>query len=287
MTGLTVVDTALFSWFGKLVILLLIQFGGLGIITFMTVFLTNPRGRISFASRKLIGDYTTPEIGSNPRRIVGSVVLFTLVIELAGALALYPVMRGAVVRQAGFHAVFHAVSAFCNAGFSTFRDNLEGFTTSPVVNITIMLLIVLGGIGFVVMEDLRERAIGRRRRLSLHTRLVLALTGLLIVAGTAVYLAFEWSRAYARTRARTEAHGRRVPGRHPPHGGLRHRCPVRAVGALAGVHALPDVRRGIPRLDGRGHQDDHLLHHPRDDPARVRGARGRAAPAPQALPAHP
>jgi len=125
------------------------------------------------------------------------VVAFTLLIELAGAVLLWTAFRGDVEAHAPFAAVFHSVSAFCNAGFSTFSTNLEAYVTNPTVTLTVALLIVLGGIGFVVMEDVVERVVGRRRRLALHTRLVLGMTGCLIVVGTAAYLVFEWSRAYA------------------------------------------------------------------------------------------
>jgi trk system potassium uptake protein TrkH len=197
VTGLTSVDTSLFSSFGKLVIMLLIQFGGLGIITFMTIFLANPRGKISLASRKLIGDYYVSSVEANPRKIIRSVILFTLAIEVAGAIALYFVFRHSVGGSAGFDALFHAVSAFCNAGFSTFSNNLESYVAEPTVNFTIMGLIVLGGLGFVVMEDLIERAAGRRKRLSLHTKLVLAMTGGLIFSAAAIFLLFEWGRGYS------------------------------------------------------------------------------------------
>jgi trk system potassium uptake protein TrkH len=196
VTGLTSVDTSQYSGFGRTVLLLLIQFGGLGLITFMTMFLANPRGRISFTSRKLIGDYYVGSVEVNPRKIIRSVVVFTLAIELAGALCMLPVFRRAVGAGAGFYAIFHAVSAFCNAGFSLFPDNLERFVTNPVINLTIMGLIVCGGIGFVVIEDVAERLVGKRRRFTLHTRLVLAVTGVLIVGGAALYLAFETGNAY-------------------------------------------------------------------------------------------
>ncbi len=197
VTGLTAVDTSLYTAFGKLVILLLIQFGGLGIITFLTIFLAAPRARISFASRKLVGDYFVSSVESNPRKIARSVVAFTLIIELAGAVILWTAFRRTVSDRAPFVAVFHAISAFCNAGFSTFSSNLEGFVAEPVVCITVIALVILGGIGFVVMEDVVERALGRRRRLSLHTRLVLAMTASLLLAGAAVYAALEWSHGYA------------------------------------------------------------------------------------------
>jgi trk system potassium uptake protein TrkH len=196
VTGLTVVDTSLYSGFGRTVVLLLIQFGGLGLITFMTLFLATPRGKISFASRKLIGDYYVSSVEVNPRKIVRSVVAVTLAIEVVGALCLLPAFQRGVGIRAGFYALFHAVSAFCNAGFALFPDNLERYVASPLVNITMMGLIVLGGIGFVVIEDIAERAVGRRRRLSLHTRLVLSMTGVLIVAGAIVYLVLESGNAY-------------------------------------------------------------------------------------------
>jgi trk system potassium uptake protein TrkH len=200
VTGLVTVDTAMYSMFGRLVILLLIQFGGLGIITFMTIFLANPRGRISFASRKLIGDYYVGSVEINPRRIIRGVLVSTVVIEVLGAACMAPALWRAVGSRAPFYALFHAVSAFCNAGFSLFSDNLERFVTNPAINLAVMALVVLGGLGFVVIEDLTERALGRRRHLSLHTRLVLPTSAVLIVLGAAVFLAFEATRAYAGLR---------------------------------------------------------------------------------------
>ncbi len=196
MTGLTSVDTSQYSGFGRTVVLLLIQFGGLGLITFMTIFLANPRGRISFASRKLIGDYYVGSVEVNPRKIIRSVVIFTLGIELVGALCMLPVFLRTVGKRAGFYALFHSVSAFCNAGFSLFPDNLERYVTNPLINFSIMGLIVLGGLGFLVIEDVAERLAGRRRRLTLHSRLVLAVTAILLAGGVVVYLVLEAGNAY-------------------------------------------------------------------------------------------
>jgi trk system potassium uptake protein TrkH len=97
-----------------------------------------------------------------------------------------------------FTSLFHSVSAFCNAGFSTFSTNLEAYVADPVVSVAVMTLIVLGGVGFVVMQDLSDTLVlGRKTRLSLHTKGVLLLTGCLILGGAALYLAFEHGRAYA------------------------------------------------------------------------------------------
>jgi trk system potassium uptake protein TrkH len=195
VTGLVSVDTALYTFFGKTVIVLLIQFGGLGIITFATIFLANPRGKISLANRKLIGDYYLSSIEVNPRKIIRNIIVLTLSIELMGALCMFPVFFQKLGWRAAFTSVFHAVSAFCNAGFSTFSDNLAGYVASPTVNFAIMGLIVLGGMGFLVQEDLIKRAMGRHKRLSLHTKLVLSITAVLIIGGALVYLLFEWSGA--------------------------------------------------------------------------------------------
>jgi trk system potassium uptake protein TrkH len=196
VTGLTSVDTSQYSGFGRVVVMLLIQFGGLGLITFMTIFLATPRRRISFASRKLIGDYYVGSVEVNPRKIVRSVLIFTFSIEVAGALCMLPVFLRTVGGRGGFYAIFHAVSAFCNAGFALFTDNLEGYVANPVINFTIMGLIVVGGLGFVVIEDVVKRLVGKRRRLTLHSRLVLVVTAALIAGGAVVYLVLEANNAY-------------------------------------------------------------------------------------------
>ena len=128
-------------------------------------------------------------------------VLFTLGIEAVGAALLYALWAPDLgTGGALWPAAFHSISAFCNAGFSTFSDSLIGFQQAPGVLVVVMALIVLGGIGFLVLEEL-SRA-GRpldegRARLSIHTRLVLASTALLIVGGWALFTAFEWNQTFA------------------------------------------------------------------------------------------
>lgn len=196
VTGLIVVDTALYSGFGQLVILLLIQSGGLGIVTFATLYVAVPRRKVSLVNRGIIKDMYIDEVDSDPRTIVRSIVVSTLVVELAGAVVLYARFRAAGGR-AGFGAVFHAVSAFCNAGFSTYSTGLNAFVSDPVVNLVIMLLVVTGGIGFVVLQDIVKVLLGERRRLAYHTRLVLLMTGVLISGAAVFFLVLEWNGAYA------------------------------------------------------------------------------------------
>jgi len=94
-------------------------------------------------------------------------------------------------------AVFHAISAFCNAGFSLFSDSLVGFRDEPVLVVSIALLIVLGGLGFPVIQDRRFRLSGQNRRVPLHSRLVLWATGVLLLLSTLLYLVFEWRHELA------------------------------------------------------------------------------------------
>ncbi|MCA1989697.1 MAG: hypothetical protein LDL07_11220 [Desulfarculus sp.] len=199
VTGLITVDTAS-AWnpWGKALIAALIQAGGLGIMTFSMamVFLAGkkPSIRTHLALRGALGPVPGTEIG----RLARDVILYTLVIESIGFLLLW-LRFGQDMDWLSAMGVagFHAVSAFCNAGFSTFSDNLEQYPHDPLINLVIMALIVLGGLGFVVLRETRAwiaaRVLGRRRpRLSLHTRTVLYTTAFLIVAGAGAIYLLEW-----------------------------------------------------------------------------------------------
>jgi trk system potassium uptake protein TrkH len=199
VTGLITINTANFSLFGQIVILLTIQAGGLGIIAISTLYLARPGARMSFESRKLIREYYVEAVEFNPRSILRNVLIVTFAVELLGAVALFFVFRagggggtggGAGGEPGVFAAIFHAVSAFCNAGFSIFPDSLEGYSSAMGVNIVIMALVVFGGFGFVVVQDVIEWFSRRRHRLSLHSSVVLATSLALILLGAALYLSF-------------------------------------------------------------------------------------------------
>ncbi|BCR03001.1 Ktr system potassium transporter B [Desulfuromonas versatilis] len=194
VTGLAVVDTgSRFTLFGQLTILLLIQVGGLGITTFSVYLFFYLRQGVGMRGRWIIHETLLHTPVDSLRDLVRSIFKLTLAIEAAGAVLL----AFAFVPRLGwttgvYYAIFHSVSAFCNAGFALFSDSLIGFRDDPLVNLTIMGLIILGGIGFLVMREVlascrRPRA-GGRRRLSLHSRLVLW-TSLALVAGGAVLIA--------------------------------------------------------------------------------------------------
>ncbi len=203
VTGLSVVDIgSRFSLFGQIVTIVLIQVGGLGITTFSTFFVFLTGGRMSLRGRGVVETTLTQFPLGNMGQLLLRVLLVTAVIEAAGAALLYPALTPGV--RDGyfpvFTAVYHSVSAFCNAGFSLYRTNLEAYVGSPVVSLVIGGLIILGGLGFVVLSEVWDHTFKRgqtRRRLSLHARVVLTVTVVLLVAGTLVFLLLERNNALA------------------------------------------------------------------------------------------
>lgn len=189
VTGLIVRDTgSAFTFTGQAIILTLIQLGGLGIMTFGLLIAAAVRGKLSLAGRRLI-EHTLAGKGARGEvwALLRLVFAFTFAAELVGAVAMFIAFRpemGSV--EASWQAAFHSVSAFCNAGFSLWSDSLMAFRGSWGVNLIFMVLIVLGGLGFLTLYEMR-RARGRFRPLSLHAKLVLSVTAVLIVGGAAMF----------------------------------------------------------------------------------------------------
>ena len=196
VTGLITVNTADYSRFGQTVILLLIQTGGLGIISFTSLFLLIPGRRLSFRRLRTIKSFSLNGVEHDPAKIVRDIVFFTLVIEILGALALYSFFLKAGTARSAFSALFHSISAFCNAGFSLFPESFEGFNSTFPVLIILSLLIITGGIGFIVLQDLSRRIRGRKKRLSYHTKLVLFITAILIVSGAGAFWFLEGNNTF-------------------------------------------------------------------------------------------
>jgi trk system potassium uptake protein TrkH len=196
VTGLITVDTSQFSLFGKIIILLLIQTGGMGIISFTTMYLALPSKRISFKNRKVIREYYLDSVETDPKDIIKQIIFFTLLIEAAGALLLYIDFKPTVDQHPILFSVFHSISAFCNAGFSLFSKNLEGYTRTPLINITIMILIIMGGLGFVVLRDLAKRIGNRKKTLTVHTKIMITCTVTLIVMAAIFFFIIENNHAY-------------------------------------------------------------------------------------------
>lgn len=204
VTGLSVMDVGTeLTTFGQACILGMIQLGGLGIMTMSMLFiLIFTRGRLTRQGRDVLENAVT----QSPMRDFGPLLrrafLFTLVIELIAAVPL--ALRfgsGQTTSTAAWQGVFHSVSAFCNAGFSLNRDSLQGYASDITVNTIMILLITVGGLGFLVIDDLRRwirtRRTGDRSSLSLHTRVVLLTSMVLVVAGTLGTAVLEWDGALA------------------------------------------------------------------------------------------
>lgn len=193
VTGLVVVDTGTYwSVFGKTVILLLIQIGGLGFMTMATSIAIILGKKISLRNRLIMQEALNQFSISGVIRLTQYIILTTLGIELVGALLLSIRFIPQFGLKNGFYyAVFHSVSAFCNAGFDIMGNgvSLTKYVSDPLVSIVIMFLIVLGGLGFSVIVDIgRTQSV---RKLSLHSKLVISMTFILIVIGFTTVMLFE------------------------------------------------------------------------------------------------
>lgn len=202
VTGLVVVDTgSAFSLFGQLVILLLIQVGGLGIMTVSTLILMMAGRRTSIAGRMIIQDSFTQGGEQSLFTILRDIFIFTLVIEGVGiVLMFFKFLPGREICDALYLSIFHSISAFCNAGFSIFSNSFVGYRDDWVLNLGICCLIIIGGIGFPVLSELkREFPFNGRTwvRLSLHSKLVLSVTTILLVAGSFLFILMEWRNTLA------------------------------------------------------------------------------------------
>ncbi|MCK9862386.1 MULTISPECIES: TrkH family potassium uptake protein [Paenibacillus] len=197
VTGLVVVDTGTyFSTFGKIIILSLIQIGGLGFMTMATLIALVLRKRISLKERLILQEAMNQTSMEGIVRLIRRVIFYSLTIELVGAVLF--AVRFAFDMPFGravWFGLFHSISFFNNAGFDIFGHfrSLTMYVGDPLVNIVSMLLIIFGGLGFVVMADLLE--FRKNKRLSLHSKVVLSTTGILIAAGAVVIFVFEFSNS--------------------------------------------------------------------------------------------
>lgn len=200
VTGLSVLDTGTgFTLFGQWVILLLVQAGGLGIMTLSVAFLYMVAGKVSLLNRDLIQESISlgPVQGLLPQLLL--VLRITLLIEGIGAILLaVRFMQDMPPARALYSGIFHSVAAFCNAGFSIHRDSLMGWQDDWWIGGVIMGLITMGGLGFMVLAELwRWWRTGRNRTLSLSARVVLRTSLILVVAGTVAILILEWHNGLA------------------------------------------------------------------------------------------
>lgn len=195
VTGLSVVDTPThWSTFGELVILSGVQFGGVGFMTSASLLGLLVARRLGLRTRLLTAAETKVLGLGDVRRVVLGVALTSLVTEALVAVVLalrFGLGYGEPAGRAAYHGLFHAVSAFNNAGFALFSDNLVRFATDPLVCLPIAAAVVTGALGFPVVLELR-RELRTPRLWSLHTKITVLTTVLLLVAGSAAVAAFEW-----------------------------------------------------------------------------------------------
>lgn len=199
VTGLVVVDTGThFTVFGQVIILCLIQVGGLGFMTMATLFAFMLKKKISLKERLILQEALNQGSMEGIVRLIRKVIFFALVIE--GSAAILFAIRWAFdmpIGQAIYYGVFHAISFFNNAGFDLFGaisgpfTSLTSYVGDPIVNFVSMFLIISGGIGFIVLSDLVDYR--KTKRLSLHTKVVLFMSGTLIIVGTLVIFVFEFT----------------------------------------------------------------------------------------------
>ena len=196
VTGLVTLETGTyFTMFGQFVILMLIQIGGLGLMTFTTMMFVVLGRRISLRDRMLIAEQFNQNQLSGAIKLVLSIATLTGVIELIGALFLSIrfIPQFGVAKGIWF-SVFHSVSAFCNAGFDLLGDgrfrSLIDYVNDPIVSLTICALIILGGLGFTVIKDVNSKR--SWKKFNLHSKVVLASTAVLLVIGLVGFFSMEY-----------------------------------------------------------------------------------------------
>ena len=206
VTGLIVQDTATYwSGFGQAVLLLLIQVGGMGVVTIAVLMARFSGKKIGLRQRSIMQEsISAPQVGGIVR-LTGYILKMTLIFELTGAaILLIPFCREFGPGRGLWYSIFHAVSAFCNAGFDLMGakepySSLTGYAASPVVNLTLIALIVTGGIGFLTWDDIRKNRL-HFARYRMQSKVVLSTSLLLILLPAAYFFCFEFSAMPAARR---------------------------------------------------------------------------------------
>ena len=201
VTGLTVQDTSVyFTRFGQIVNMVLFQLGGLGIMTFSTLILLVSGRKVAIKDRIIIQQGFHHAAPKDVKTLIKNIFIYTLGMEALGAFLLYVHWHKEFpFGQDIMQSVYHSISAFCNAGFSLLSNSLESYRNDIWVNGVLVFLIVLGGIGFLVLQEGKEaiKAVLKRKktRFSLHSKIVLTFTSFLIVIPFFVFLFVEWNRS--------------------------------------------------------------------------------------------
>ena len=202
VTGLVTLPTVTtWSWFGQVVILLLIQIGGLGVITIFTGIMLALNKRFGLKESQLIQDAFNLNSLSGLAKFVKRVILGTLIVEGIGAVLYMLVFIPDYGARGIWISIFNSVSAFCNAGIDIIAENsLVGYATNPLINAVTETLIILGGLGYIVwwdvvrvLKDWKRLKLKCFQKLTLHSKIVLSITAILVFGGAALLLAFEYN----------------------------------------------------------------------------------------------
>ena len=194
VTGLIVKITPEdFTLFGQSVLIILMQVGGIGYMSIVTLFFLVMKKNLNIHEKNMAKDSLNYSSNLDIQNFLKKVFIFTLLIELLGITIL--TIRFSITMpffKALWHAIFHTVAAFNNAGFSSFRDNLVSYDHDFTVLMTVGILVILGGLGYLVLVELHYKFLRQRFMLSAHTKITLLGTFILIVSGMILFLALEW-----------------------------------------------------------------------------------------------
>jgi trk system potassium uptake protein TrkH len=196
VTGLIVLDTPVdFTMTGQLAILTMIQLGGIGIVFFSVLFTFVFMGKVSVGQKSIFSSMMTPQASWEMWGVFRTIFIFTITVEILGAIFMFqPMLKitGGDTTTAIYYSVFHSISGFCNAGFSLFSDSFMGLRYEPLAVIPLMFLIVFGGVGFFIIDDIIQyvRTKGKRN-ITLHSKMVLIVSGVLILGGAVMVFFFE------------------------------------------------------------------------------------------------
>ena len=195
VTGLIVANTAT-QWtaFGKVIIIILIQIGGLGTMVFLSLIAMALNKRIGISERRIIKEQTNADTSKGIIRLVIYIIKFSLAVELIGAILLATKFIPDFGLERGIlFSLFHSISAFCNAGFDIIGNSLTNYVNDFTVNMTVSLLIIFGGLGFTVFIDIYRKR--RFKNLSLHSKVVISFTAILLLVGTLAFFLIEHNSA--------------------------------------------------------------------------------------------
>lgn len=195
VTGLSVINVGKeLSFSGQIILLIFIQLGGLGIMTFSSFVLLLIGKKITYEERELLKEERNVENNGGILGFLKKVIFTVVIIEGVGAVFLTTKFRETMsMQKAIYYGIFHSVSAFCNAGFSLFGDNLEGYGDSFIVILTIAYLIIIGGIGFTVIDSIILTVRKKKKRFDLTSKVAILISVILVIIGMVLFFALEYT----------------------------------------------------------------------------------------------